>query len=271
MPYLTLSDDVPLFFVDEGEGTPIVLLNALMFNASFFWQRNIPELSKHCRVIGLDLRGQGLSGKPNFGYSIAQFARDLDEILTQLELRNVVLVGVSLGGFVSLQYLRDFGTERIGKLVLCEMTPRLPSAPGWEHPTFGEFPIEAARGYGSALRENRSIYRDFFNAAFLEPPTGKLLEDMVAQTYLTPTDVVADIIDEMAERDDRETLKALSVPTALFYGYPNNRILPTALGQWMQSQISDSRLVLFDRSSHSCFWEEADKFNRELIRFSVDA
>jgi pimeloyl-ACP methyl ester carboxylesterase len=270
MAYFTLSDGVPLYYIDEGAGRPLVLLHALMFNADYFWQKNIPELAKNCRVIAVDSRGQGLSGKPNHGYTIEQFAEDLQELLVHLDLQDVVLAGLSLGGFTSLQYLKTFGRERIGALVLMEMTPRLSSTPGWEHPTFGDFPEEAARGYGAGLRADRSIYNDFFGAAFLNPPAGEELAAMIAQTYLTPTDVVADVIDRMAELDVRAQLPQIPVPTSLFYGYPNNRVLPTALGQWMQEQIPDSELVLFENSSHSPFWEEAEKFNQELAKVVRD-
>jgi pimeloyl-ACP methyl ester carboxylesterase len=266
MPYYTLSDGVPLYHQDQGFGRPLILQHALMFGAHFFWQKNVPALAASCRVIAVDARGQGLSGKPNHGYTIKQFAQDLHELIEGLDLRDVVLGGFSLGGFISLQYLQDFGADRIGALVLMEMTPRLPSAPGWDHPTFGDFPLEVAQSYGAALRAKRAIYNDFFQAAFLEPPTGEDLDAMIAATYLTPTDVAADVVDEMAKQDRREELKGISVPTSLFYAYPNNQILPTALGQWMQEQIPGSELVLFEHSSHSPFWEEPHKFNRELAR-----
>lgn len=266
MAYIHLSDGVPLYYRDEGTGRPLVLLQALMFGADYFWQKNIPALAKQCRVIALDMRGQGLSGKPNHGYSIPQLAQDLHELLEKLDLEDVVLLGYSLGGFVSLQYLQDFGAERVGSLVLMEMTPRLPSAPGWEHATFGDFPEEAAKGYGDALRADRSAYNDFFQAAFLQPPEGQELLDMVAQTYLTPTEVAAQLVSEMAEQDWRERLGDVSVPATLFYSYPNNRILPTPVGQWMKEHIPGSELVLFEHSSHVPFWEEPDRFNRELLR-----
>lgn len=266
MPYYSLSDGVPLYHSDEGSGRPLILQHALTFGADFFWQKNIPELSRSARVIAVDPRGHGLSGKPNHGYSIKQFAADLNELIIGLDLNNIVLAGFSLGGFTSLQYLKDFGAERIGRLVLMEMTPRLPSAPGWDHPTFGDFPEEAAAGYGAALRADRSIYNDFFNAAFLTPPQGDELAAMIANTYLTPTDVAAEVMDDMARQDWRNEISEIGVPTSLLYAYPNNNILPTKLGQWMQDQIPDAELTLFEKSSHSPFWEEPGKFNSELTR-----
>lgn len=266
MAYYTLSDGVPLYYTDQGEGRPLVLLHALMFGADYFWQKNVPRLAESCRVVAVDARGVGLSGKPNHGYTIERFAADLQELIDHLDLRDLVLGGLSLGGFTSLEYLKSAGAARVGALVLMEMTPRLSSAPGWDHPTFGDFPEEAARAYGAALRQDRSIYAEFFQAAFLEPPEGQELADMIANTYLTPTDVAAEVIDRMAERDVRAELAEITVPTSLFYGYPNNRILPTPVGQWMQEQITDAELVLFDASSHSPFWEEPERFNEELAR-----
>jgi non-heme chloroperoxidase len=271
MPYFTTSDGVPLYYSDQGRGRPLILQHALMFGGDFFWQKNLAELARTCRVIALDGRGIGLSGKPNSGYTFSRFAADLRELILALDLRDVVLGGLSLGGFTSLQYLRDFGTDRLGGLALMEMTPRLPSAPGWEHATFGGFPEEAARSYGSALRANRAIYNDFFNAAFLAPPTGADLAAMLANTWLTPTDVAAEVIDRMVERDDRDFVATIRLPTALLYGYPQNRILPTALGQWLHSQIPGSQLTTFAESSHCPFWEEPAKFNTALAAFVATA
>lgn len=265
MAYFTTADGTPIHYTDTGAGRPIVLLQALMFNADYYWQHNLPVLAERQRVIAVDHRGHGLSGKPNHGYTIERLARDLHELFEYLDLQDVVLVGFSLGGFVSLRYLKDYGGKRIGRLVLMEMTPRLPSAPGWEHPTFGEFPLEAAQGYSVALKADRNIYRDFFGAAFLEPPTGARLEEMLAQTYLTPTDAAAALMDDMAAQDWRDEMAGLELPVTLFYCSPNNKILPTPLGLWLNGQIEGSELTLFENSSHCPFWEEADTFNRALI------
>ncbi len=270
MANLTLSDGVPLYYIDEGAGRPLILQHALMFGADFFWQKNVPALARSCRVIAVDPRGQGRSGKSQHEYSIKQSAQDLNELIETLDLHDVVLSGLSMGGFVSLQYLKDFGAERVGRLVLMEMTPRLPSAEGWEHPTFGDFPEEAAAGYGNALRADRAIYNDFFQAAFRTPPDGAELEAMIAATHLTPTDVAADLIDDMARQDWRAELKDITVPTSLFYAYPNNNVLPTPVGQWIQQQIPGSELVLFENSGHSIFWEEPDRFNEQLARVVLD-
>ena len=271
MAYYQLTDGTPLYYIDQGAGQPLVLLNALMFSADYFWQKNLPELAQYTRVIAPDLRGQGLSGKPNHGYTVRQLASDLHELLEYLDLKEVTLLGYSLGGFVALQYLSDYSNARAVRLALMEMTPRLPSAPSWEHPTFGDFPKEAAAAYGAALRKDRSIYNDFFQAAFLQPPTDAELSEMIARTWLTPTDAAAALIDDMVKQDWREDIAGITLPTTLLYSYPNNRILSTPVGQWLAERIPGASLVLFDNSSHAPFWEEPDKFNRALLTIATAA
>ena len=76
-----------------------------MFGADYFWQKNIPQLSQHCRVIAIDMRGHGFSGKPNGGYNIKQLASDINEVLVKLNLNDVVLGGMAIGALSILQYL----------------------------------------------------------------------------------------------------------------------------------------------------------------------
>ena len=79
MAYLSLSDETPIYYTDEGKGKPIVLLQGLMLTAGYFWQKNRAEIAKPNRLITFDHRGHGLSGKPLSGHTIKQGAIDLKE------------------------------------------------------------------------------------------------------------------------------------------------------------------------------------------------
>jgi hypothetical protein len=60
--FFTTSDGAHLYFEDTGEGTPLVMVPGFLCTTRFF-SRNTPELSKHCRVVAVDPRGQGRSSK----------------------------------------------------------------------------------------------------------------------------------------------------------------------------------------------------------------
>lgn len=267
MPYHFLSDGVPLWFDEQGEGPPLVLLQGLQFPASFFWQKNVDALAAENQVVMLDLRGQGLSGKPNGDHTVARNVADLDEFLAARRISGAVLFGVAFGGIVALEYLRRFGTRRLRGFGLCEMTPRIMSAPGWEHPTFGEFPEDAALGYGAAVRHDRAILDGFLNAAFADPLDDETRAAMRAQMYLTPTETVAAIIDDMVRPDFRDDLPGIRLPTLLVYGRRNNPVMPGPVGRWMAERIPGAELVELDGGGHSIFWEAPDAFNAALLDF----
>jgi pimeloyl-ACP methyl ester carboxylesterase len=267
MAWTWLQDGTPLHSLEAGSGRPLVLLHALMYSARWFWRPNLGALSQGAHVHALDMRGQGESGKPNRGYTIPGLADDLREFLEAKAIDGAVVVGVALGGLVLLDYLKRFGPKRIAGVAIVDMTPRLVSAEGWAHPTFGEFPQAAADAFGAQVRKDRSGLRGFLAAGTANPLPEETLDEMVAEAFLTPTDVIAELVDDMVKQDFRAFLPKIPVPTLLMYGGPKNKILPTGVGRWMATQIPNSRLVEFAESGHMPFLEEPEKFNAELLRF----
>jgi pimeloyl-ACP methyl ester carboxylesterase len=269
MAYHWLGDGVPLWYEELGQGPALVLLQGLQFPAGYFWQKNAAALAAAGnRVIMLDLRGQGLSGKPAGDHSVARNAADLAEFLDARAITEAMLLGVAFGGIAALEYLRTFGPKRLRALGLCEMSPRVMSANGWDHPTFGDFPPEAARGYGAGVRADRTLLDGFLDAAFADPLDPAVKAEMKAQMYLTPTETVAAIIDDMVEPDFRDFLPQIALPTLLVYGRRNNPVMPGRVGAWMAERIPDVELVELEGGGHSVFWEDPAGFNAAVADFA---
>ena len=267
MAYLSLSDELPLYYTDQGSGRPIVLLQGLMLSADHFWQHNVSELAKTNRVIAVDHRSHGRSGKPLGGHSIERCAHDLRELLDALDLQEVTLCGVAFGAMVMLEYLRHHGTHRLAGLAIVEAQVRLTNAPDWPHPTFGNFPAEAGAGFIEGCRHSRAPLKGFLLGAFSTLPDEATMARMQAETWLTPTGAVIEYIEHMVQADYRADAAAITLPTLLIYGRAGNATLPTELGRWLQGQIPGSRLVELQASGHSPFWEEPARFNAELSAF----
>ena len=147
MAYVTVRDGTPIYYTDQGDGPVLVLLHGLMLTADGFWTRNIGALSRSARVIAIDHRSHGQSGKPLGPHSIRQCADDLKDVLDALDIQNVTLAGVAFGAMVMLEYRRHYGNHRLARLAIIEAQVRLTNADGWDHPTFGDFPAEAAAGF----------------------------------------------------------------------------------------------------------------------------
>jgi pimeloyl-ACP methyl ester carboxylesterase len=183
MAYLETPDGVPLYYEDHGDGKTILLVHAWTMNAEYWWQKNIPELSKSHRVIALDLRGHGLSGKTDEGHRLNQYARDVRHLLEALELTEVALVGWSMGTSIILSYLTQFGTDGIRSLAFVDQSPRYLSASDWEYPLGGGYYPEDLATFNQNLRFDRSgTAKGFIRSMFAEPPSAGTIDEMYAET-----------------------------------------------------------------------------------------
>lgn len=92
-------------FSDVGKGATVVLIHGFLENSTM-WKNMVPELSKKNRVITVDLLGHGKSDCLGYVHSMELFAETLKAVLQHLKLRKYILVGHSLGGYISLAIAR---------------------------------------------------------------------------------------------------------------------------------------------------------------------
>ena len=101
-----------------GTGKPIVFIHGWPVNHNMF-EYQFTELPKHgYRCIGIDLRGFGDSDKPWEGYNYDTMADDVKAVLDTLNLQNVILVGFSMGGPISIRYMSRHHGAHVEKLAL---------------------------------------------------------------------------------------------------------------------------------------------------------
>ena len=105
--------------LDGPENAPPLMLSNSLGTNLHMWDPQIPELTKHFRVIRYDSRGHGKSGAPDGPYSIEELGRDALAIMDALELDQVHWIGLSKGGMIG-QWLLTHAPERIGRAVLAK-------------------------------------------------------------------------------------------------------------------------------------------------------
>src|SRR5215212_593458 len=148
-----------------------------------------------------------------------------------------------------------------------EQSPRYLPAPDWEHPLAGGYSPEALATFNQNLRFDRSAAaKGFIRSIFSEAPPQETIDEMYAETTKTPTSAAIAAMTDMTYADLRPALEKVTVPALLLYG-EQSKLFPGDLGSWLQAQITDSKLVMFEESGHCPFWEEPEKFNREVADF----
>ena len=97
----------------SGKGTAIVLIHGFC-ESSFIWDSFLPVLSETYQVITIDLPGFGKSPQPYEYPSITNYADDIHETLAQLKIGKHIMIGHSLGGYVSLAYAKKYAENLLG-------------------------------------------------------------------------------------------------------------------------------------------------------------
>src|SRR3954454_16280836 len=106
---------IDLYYEDHGEGQPVVLIHGYPLNGHSWEKQERVLLEAGHRVITYDRRGFGQSSQPTVGYDYDTFAADLTTLITELDLRDVVIGGFSMGGGEVARSLGTYGSERISK------------------------------------------------------------------------------------------------------------------------------------------------------------
>jgi len=264
------SGSVDLYYEDHGKGKPVVLIHGWPLSGGSWEKQVLVLLNAGYRVITYDRRGFGNSSKPTSGYDYDTLADDLQKLVTKLDLRDMTLVGFSMGGGEVARYIGNYGTERVSKAVFMAAIPPflLKTSDNQEGVNAGVFEgikkaIVADRPafissflsnfYNTDVLMGKRIsdeaFRLSWNVAALASPTGTL--DCV-QAWLT---------------DFREDLKRIDVPTLVIHG-DSDRILPfDATGKRTHESIKGSRLLVIKGGPHGLNWTHAEEVNRELLDF----
>src|SRR5687768_12477106 len=106
------STPIDLYYEDHGSGSPVLLSHGWPLNGASWEKQTAALLAAGHRVITYDRRGFGKSSQPATGYDYATFAQDLHQLVTRLDLRDLALVGFSMGSAEVAGYIGKYGTER---------------------------------------------------------------------------------------------------------------------------------------------------------------
>ncbi|HVN72642.1 MAG TPA: alpha/beta hydrolase [Desulfomonilia bacterium] len=246
------ANNIQLHYLDhQGSDPPLVLMPGLTANASSFDGLIKAGLSPALRVLALDLRGRGLSQKPDSGYSMADHAADVLGLLDALELRQVVLGGHSFGGLLSI-YMAAQNPERVSKLVIID-------AAGSMHPQVRELIKPSVDRLGKVLpsweayleaMKQMPFYQGWWDPAIESYYRAdvEIRSDGTVKPRSRP-EAIIEAVDKSLAEDWAQHLKAVRQPVLLLnapgpYGPPGTPpVLPREQAMDTVNMLSDGRYV----------------------------
>jgi 3-oxoadipate enol-lactonase len=137
--------------IDGPDGAPVLMLSNSLGTNLHMWDGQMPEFTKHFRVVRYDRRGHGKSGVPKGPYSMERLGRDVLAILDALKIDKINWCGLSMGGMVGMWLGANAG-NRLNKLVLSNTTAYFADKALWQ----GRIKQVREQGLGSIVGGNRS-------------------------------------------------------------------------------------------------------------------
>jgi non-heme chloroperoxidase len=274
MPYVKVGEEnsghIKLHYEDYGAGEPVVLIHGYPLSGRA-WDKQVPVLlDAGRRVITYDRRGFGDSSRPSTGYDYDTFASDLKMLLDELDLRDVTLVGHSMGTGEVTRYLGKYGADSIARGVLVSPIPPFlmeadDNPDGLPGSLFEGF-VESAKADTPAWM--KGFLDNFYN---MDQYAGKLVSPEAFASSLDLA-LAASAIAAVAciptwETDFRADLPKIEVPLLVIQG-DADRILPfEKTGKRLPDLVDDCELVVVEGGPHAIAWTHADQVNDALLQF----
>ncbi|MGJ5641339.1 alpha/beta fold hydrolase [Formosa sp. S-31] len=256
MPFLTVNNINQSYEV-TGEGNALLLLHGLG-STKQDWDLQVPVLSKDFKVVTVDLRGHGDTSKPEEGYGVEYMTEDIRQLLEQLNIDKVSLVGFSMGGAVAFQFASDF-PEWVDKLVIVNSGPdfnamgeigeQLVAERTKSLNEYGMGPLAEQIATNMFPEKGQESMREAFETRCKKNDLNAYYQSFVTLMQWGLGDNIRKI-----------TAKTLVIASDMDY-------TPVAFKEAYVNKLQDAKLVVIENSRHGVVMDQAEVFNNELYKF----
>ncbi|KPW19620.1 Arylesterase [Pseudomonas cannabina pv. alisalensis] len=269
MSTFTTQDGTEIYYKDWGTGKPVLFSHGWPLDADM-WEYQMEYLSSRgYRTIAFDRRGFGRSSQPWTGYDYDTFADDIAALIEHLDLRDVTLVGFSMGGGDVTRYIAKHGSARVAKLALLgAVTPFFLKTE--DNPEGVDASV--FEGIKQGLLKDRAQ----FISDFATPFYGLNKEQKVSGGVLTQTLNIAllaslkgtlDCVTAFSATDFRPDMAKIDVPTLVIHGDGDQVVPFEASGKRAAAMIKDAELKVYPGAPHGFAVTHAQRLNEDLLAF----
>lgn len=265
--YVKVSDDLTIHYEKTGSGPQTILLvpgwtmNTTVFAKQF---EHFAD-SKDYTVITFDPRSQGLSTHTSVGNFYEQFGRDLDAFIKALDLKNIVLVGWSNGGFQTLSYVHQFGSGRLSGFVMLDAAPAGRASDNTNH--WAWYAKDDSDGFCEFFTQGAIINRQEMNLEFakwmVSKTTPQYISWITGVSNMTSDEVAALTNANSFYQDYQKDLAGLDGKVPLLYVVRKD--WEGSATSWAKANTPSAAVAIMDK--HLSFWETPEQFNEPLDKF----
>lgn len=258
--------DVPLHVVETGDPKriPIVFLHGVS-QCWLQWDRQLnSDLADHHRLIAMDLRGHGASGKPRSGYGDSRlWADDLHAVIEALDVRDPVLCGWSYGPFAFLDYIRHYGEERLRGLHFVGAITKLGSEDAMSFLT-PAFLAAVPELFSTDAETSVDGLKGFLRLCFAQELSDIELCLMLGYNALVPPQIRQSLLSRSIDNED--VLQTIQIPVLITHGAADAVVKPTSVDRH-QALMPHAEAQVIENAGHAAFWDNPAAFNERLHEF----
>jgi 3-oxoadipate enol-lactonase len=247
----------------QGEGEPLVLIPYLAADqACYAFQ--VAEYAKHYTCFSVDLRGAGLSGKPEGIYTTELFADDVAAFMQAAGIGQAHVSGLSLGAATGIWLAAKY-PERVKSLSLHSAWPA--SDP------FLRAVVQTWQIVAQALASvPEMVIQGIFPWCFTpemyaaRPEYVDSLADFVRSRPMPPVDAFIRQSGAVLAHDATSALGSVQAPTLITFGR-HDMVTSTRFAAPLSEGIADSEVLVFEDCSHAPIYENVEGFNAQTLEF----
>lgn len=261
MPEINVAGTKLAYTDSGGSGAPVLALHAFPLSSAM-WEGQIEALGDRFRFIAPDLTGFGASDAPEGRdlYSMENWAIQVEALLDELGLDKVVLLGLSMGGYLAFELLRR-NAARFSALVLADTKSEADPPEGVEKRSKQQEMVESG---------GRDDLIGALTGALLGGSTTENKPDVVEKVRVlmdNPPAGFVGALEAMKKRpDSTDELTRIGVPTLIIVG-ENDAVTPPEAARAMHERIGGSQLVVIPDVGHLSNLEAPEAFNGALAEF----
>ena len=252
----------PFNYVEEGDSsaTPVVFVHGFPFSLEM-WKPQLEVVGKRYRAIVYDVRGHGDSYVGDGQYTIEGHVDDLMALLDHLKIKKTVIVGLSMGGYITLRAL-ERNPERFTAVVLCDTRSEADGNEG---------KLKRFAAVGIIKKEGSAAFADGFVKSVFAPETlrknpqaGEGIHTIIKRT--SALSIAGTQLALASRTDTTASLANIAIPTLILVGELDVTTPPSA-SQSMHERIAGSEISIIPLAAHMSNLENPVFFNEKLLDF----
>ena len=260
MRFMTNGIGIEYETVGPRTGIPVVFIHGFPFSKEM-WQPQVEALKNDYHVITYDVRGHGASDVGDGQYTLELFVDDFISLLNHLKLARVVLVGLSMGGYVALRAI-DRHPERVRALVLCDTRSE---ADGNDGKIKRANQVKSIKDDGMKKFAEQFLKAVFFEKTFHSNPEAVEMIRRIVESS-SPLAVAGTLIALAARTDSTSSLFTIKVPVSILVGQ-HDALTPPSASHAMKEKIPNAEVHVIPNASHMSNLENSEEFNAHLVSF----